>query len=48
MRGQHDPDHGSVCTSTDSTGGQVADDGATSVSPRVGASAYTWPPVVPK
>src|SRR5438093_11718270 len=39
-------DHGSVCTSTDSTDGRSRTMGA-QLSP-ASAEAYTWPPVVPK
>ena len=41
-----DADHGSVCTSTESTDGRSRAIGA-HVSPE-SADAYTWPPVVPK
>ena len=41
-----DSDHGSVCTSTDSTAGRSLTIGAQD-SPAF-AEAYTWPPVVPK
>src|SRR3990172_4712960 len=43
---EHDPDHGSVCTSTESTGGRSRTMGA-QLSP-ASADAYTCPPVVPK
>ncbi len=46
VRRQQDADHGSVCTSTESTAGRsrtMADQ----LSP-ASAEAYTWPPVVPK
>ena len=46
MRRQHDPDHHSVWTSTESTAGRSRTIGA-HVSP-ASADAYTWPPVVPK
>ena len=46
MCGQHDSDHGSVCTSTDSTAGRSRTIGA-QLSP-ASAEAYTCPPVVPK
>ena len=46
MRGQHDPDHGSVWTSTDTTAGRSRTMGA-QLSP-ASADAYTCPPVVPK
>ena len=46
VRGEHDADHGSVWTSTDSTAGRSRTMGAqrSPASP----DAYTWPPVVPK
>src|ERR1700738_4329251 len=43
---EHNPDHGSVCTSTESTAGRSRTMGA-QVSP-ASAAAYTWPPVVPE
>ena len=46
MRRQHDSDHGSVCTSTESTAGRSRTMGA-QLSP-ASADAYTCPPVVPK
>ena len=46
VRGQLDPDHGSVWTSTESTDGRSLTT-ADQVSP-LSADAYTWPPVVPK
>src|SRR5690348_17441460 len=46
VRGKHHADHGSVWTSTESTGGRSRTMGS-QVSP-ASAEAYTWPPVVPK
>ena len=46
VRREHDPDHGSVWTSTDSTAGRSRTIGA-QLSP-ASADAYTCPPVVPK
>jgi hypothetical protein len=46
MRRQHDPDHASVCTSTERTAGRSRTIGA-QVSP-ASLDAYTCPPVVPK
>src|SRR5271157_2241235 len=46
MRREHDSDHGSVWTSTDSTGGRSRTIGS-QLSP-ASADAYTCPPVVPK
>src|ERR1019366_7223342 len=46
MEGQDHLDHGSVCTSTDSTAGRSRTM-AVQVSP-LSAEAYTCPPVVPK
>src|SRR6267378_1510951 len=46
MRREHDPDHGSVWASTDTTDGRSRTMGAQR-SPAL-AEAYTWPPVVPK
>ena len=46
MRREHDSDHGSVWTSTDSTAGRSRTMGA-QLSP-ASAEAYTCPPVVPK
>jgi predicted ester cyclase len=46
MRGQHNLDHGSTWTSTDSTAGRSRTIGA-QLSPEL-ADAYTCPPVVPK
>ena len=46
VRGKHDPDHGSVWASTDSTAGRSRTIGAQQ-SP-ASAEAYTCPPVVPK
>ena len=46
MRRKLDPDHWSVCTSTESTAGRSRTIGA-QVSP-ASADAYTCPPVVPK
>ena len=46
MRRKLNPDHWSVCTSTDSTAGKSRTMGA-QLSP-ASADAYTWPPVVPK
>ncbi len=46
VMGNHDPDHGSVWTSTDSTAGRSRTI-AFQVSPE-SLEAYTWPPVVPK
>src|SRR5207302_7300808 len=46
MRREHDPDHGSVWTSTETTAGRSRTMGAQR-SPAL-AEAYTWPPVVPK
>src|SRR5687767_12086210 len=46
MSRKHDSDHGSVCTSTESTGGKSRTIGC-QLSPESG-DAYTWPPVVPK
>src|SRR3954465_1142845 len=46
MRRKHDANHGSVCTSTERTGGRSRTIGA-QLSP-ASAEAYTWPPVVPK
>src|SRR5262249_12025751 len=46
VRREHDPDHGSVWTSTDSTAGRSRTMGV-QLSP-ASADPYTWPPVVPK
>src|SRR5688572_8905715 len=46
VRRQHDPDHGSVWTSTETTDGRSRTIGA-QLSP-ASAEAYTCPPVVPK
>src|SRR5207237_8834105 len=46
MIGEHDADHGSVCTSTDKTVGRSRTIGV-QLSP-ASADAYTCPPVVPK
>ena len=46
VRGKHDPDHGSVWASTDSTAGRSRTIGA-QLSP-ASAEAYSCPPVVPK
>ena len=46
MRRKNNANHGSVCTSTDSTAGRSRTIGA-QFSP-ASADAYTWPPVVPK
>ena len=46
MLRQYDADHGSVCTSTESTAGRSRTMGA-QLSP-ASADAYTCPPVVPK
>src|SRR4030095_3168755 len=46
MGREHDSDHGSVWTSTDSTAGRLRTMGA-QLSP-ASAEPYTWPPVVPK
>src|SRR5262245_4777471 len=46
MRREHDPDHGSVCASTDTTEGRSRTMGV-QLSP-ASAEAYTCPPVVPK
>src|SRR4029077_7081504 len=43
---EHDPDHGSVCTSTESTAGRPSSRAAY-LSP-ASAEQYTLPPVVPK
>src|SRR5713226_3049089 len=43
---EHDANHGSVWTSTDSTAGRFRTIGA-QLSP-ASADAYTWPPLVPK
>src|SRR5438046_582550 len=46
MGRQHDANHGSVCTSTESTAGRSRTIGR-QLSP-ASADAYTWPPLVPK
>src|SRR5256885_3469702 len=46
VRRQHHADHGSACTSTDSTAGRSRTMGDQLSPPS--ADAYTWPPVVPK
>src|SRR5439155_26306591 len=46
MLRKHDVDHGSVCTSTDKTGGRSRT-AAVHLSPAL-ADTDTWPPVVPK
>src|SRR5206468_3348594 len=46
MRREHHPDHGSVCTSTDTTDGRSRTIGA-QLSPAL-ADTYTCPPEVPK
>src|SRR5204863_320559 len=46
VRRQHDANHGSVWTSTDSTAGRSRTIGVQPSPPS--AEAYTWPPVVPK